>query len=117
MDAGLEITGVEKLTGLAEYRNGGLLLDKELIELRDPKQRERAHLPDSEMIVEWRALTIVFLDKLAVLVRNKLNLSEQDFPLAKVLEGGTWWAGRRAAKALRDDGSPPLKLDSDGTVF
>jgi hypothetical protein len=59
----------------------------------------------------------VLLDKIGAMVRQKLNKTEQDFPLAKVLEGGTWRAGRIAAKQKRPDGSPPLKLNSDGTVF
>ena len=77
----------------------------------------KAHKPDSELVVEWRALTIVLLDKIGEMVRSKLNKTEANFPLAKVLEGGTWWAGRIAAKEKRADGTPPLKLDSDGTVF
>jgi hypothetical protein len=39
-----------------------------------------------------------------------------DLPLACLLEGGTWAAGRVLAQRLRG-GEPPLKLDSDGTVF
>ena len=39
------------------------------------------------------------------------------FPLAKVLEGGTWAAGRRIAGLRRPGGVPPLDIDSDGTVF
>ncbi|MGB6446195.1 MAG: DUF1688 family protein, partial [Xanthobacteraceae bacterium] len=38
-------------------------------------------------------------------------------PLAKVLEGGSWAAGRVIARQKRADGSPPLKVISDGTVF
>ena len=57
------------------------------------------------------------IDRIADLVRENLNFTANDFPLAKVLEGGTWWAGRRVAKEKRADSSPPLKLDSDGTVF
>lgn len=117
IEAGVEVTAVSEMTGLAEYRNGGLLIDKGLISLRDKSLYEVAHKPDSEVIIEWRALTIVFLDKLADIVRNKLGFSAEEFPLAKVLEGGTWWAGRIAAKEKREDSSPPLKLDSDGTVF
>ena len=117
MDAGLNISGVEKLTGLAEYRNGGLLVDKGLVSLVDESALAKAHKPESDLIIEWRALTIVYLDRIANLVREKLEFSEEEFPLAKVLEGGTWWAGRFAAKALREDGSPPIKIDSDGTVF
>jgi len=39
------------------------------------------------------------------------------FPLARVLQGGTWTAGREIALARRTDGSPPIKVVSDGTVF
>jgi hypothetical protein len=38
-------------------------------------------------------------------------------PLGSILEGGTWAAGRKIAKQKRADGSPPLKIMSDGTVF
>jgi hypothetical protein len=117
VEAGLDVTGAEKLTGLAEYRNGGLILDTELITLRDPSLRHSPHTPDSDLIIEWRALTIQILDLLADRIREKLNFGTEEFPLAKVLEGGTWWAGRKIAKKLREDGGPPLQLDSDGTVF
>jgi len=117
MEAGFTITDVDKLTGLAEYRNGGLLLDLGLITMADSKNLDVAHRPDSEVLIEWRGLTIALLDRIGAEVQKKLNKSATEFPLAKVLEGGTWWAGRKAAKALRADSSPPLKIDSDGTVF
>ena len=50
-------------------------------------------------------------------IRQIENLNAESFPLAKMLEGGTWHAGRKIAKKLREDGSPPFKLKSDGTVF
>jgi hypothetical protein len=68
-------------------------------------------------VVEWRALTVALLDRVAPLVREKLGLTAEDFPLAKVLEGGTWATGRRLARERRPDGSPPLAVISDGTVF
>ena len=117
IEAGFTVTDVDKLTGLAEYRNGGLLVDRGLITLRDPKLAELSHRPDSELIIEWRGLTVALLDRIGAQVQKKLNKNPSDFPLAKVLEGGTWWAGRKAAKALRADSSPPLKIESDGTVF
>jgi hypothetical protein len=117
VEAGCNVHSVNKMTGLAEYRNGGLLLDSGLVTLRDPEMAKVAHRPDSEIIIEWRALTVTLLDQMADVIRKKLNFSEDEFPLAKVLEGGTWWAGRRLAKEKREDSSPPLKLDSDGTVF
>lgn len=117
MEAEIEVTHVSEMTGLAEYRNGGLLIDTGLISLKDKSQFEVAHKPESEIIIEWRALTVTLLDEIAILVREKLGFTSDDFPLAKVLEGGTWWAGRKIAKKLREDSTPPLKLDSDGTVF
>ncbi|WP_413584739.1 URC4/urg3 family protein [Bdellovibrio sp. HCB274] len=117
MDAGFEIIDVDQLTGLAEYRNGGLLLDRGLISLKDPKIAEQIHTPDSEVIIEWRGLTVSLLDRIGSAVQRELRKDSSEFPLAKVLEGGTWWAGRKAAKDLRADGSPPLRIQSDGTVF
>jgi hypothetical protein len=117
LDAGLNIEGVEKLTGLAEYRNGGLLIDYGVLELRDNTLSDLKHRPDSELIIEWRALTVVLLDSIANSIRKKLVLNEKELPLVKILEGGTWWAGRKMAKKLRPGSTPPLTLDSDGTVF
>ena len=67
-------------------------------------------------MVEWRALTVALLDELAPLVRKRLGADAAALPLACVLEGGTWAAGRRLAQQLRD-GRPPLSIRSDGTVF
>lgn len=117
MESGIPVGGVDELTGLAEYRNGGLMLDSGLIELRDPQLARTPHAPSSEVIIEWRALTLVLLDEIALRVREKLKMDATEFPLAKVLEGGTWHAGRKLAREKRTGGGPPLILDSDGTVF
>lgn len=117
MEAGFDLVEIENLTGLAEYRNGGLLLDRGLISLRAPERAKESHRPESELIIEWRGLTVALLDRIGEAVQKKLQKTPAEFPLAKVLEGGTWWAGRKAAKALRAEASPPLKIDSDGTVF
>lgn len=115
--AGFDVTDIDGLTGLAEYRNGGLFVDHEVLRLRDAADAERAHAVDSLLVVEWRALTVALLDRLADLVRAKLGRTPQTLPLASILEGGTWAAGRAIAFARRPDGSPPLKVISDGTVF
>lgn len=115
--AGLKVIGLEQLTGLAEYRNGGLLLDFGLIAPRDPRFWEQIWSVDAAAIVEWRALTVIGLDRLAEAVRGELGLSAGAFPLARVLEGGTWAAGRRIAAQRRPDGAPPVRVVSDGTVF
>jgi hypothetical protein len=61
-------------------------------------------------------MTIALLDELARAVRHRLRLSEAQLPLARVLEGGTWAAGRELAQRLRG-GLPPLQVASDGTIF
>jgi len=115
--AGFAVTDIDGLTGLAEYRNGGLFVDHEVLRLRDAADAGRAHAVDSLLVVEWRALTVALLDRLAGLVRIKLGRTPETLPLASILEGGTWAAGRAIAFARRPDGSPPLKVISDGTVF
>ena len=115
--AGVSVTGIDALTGLAEYRNGGLLLDLGLLTPKHAAVLTRTYTPEAEVIVEWRALTVALLDRVAEPVRDLLGLSAQDYPLAKVLEGGTWRAGRRMAREKRLDSSPSLHIVSDGTVF
>ena len=114
--SGVEVTGLDALTGLPEYRNGGLLLDHGVIVPRARGDLGRTWKPSDEFVVEWRALTVTLLDELAVLVRAELGVDAAALPLACVLEGGTWTAGRRVAQTLRE-GAPPFRIDSDGTVF
>jgi hypothetical protein len=114
---GIPIGGLDELTGLAEYRNGGLFVDLGVIQLKQPEIGQQPHPPDSTVIVEWRALTVILLDQVASLIRERLGCSAQELPLVKILQGGTWTAGRQIAAQLRPDASPPIQLLSDGTVF
>ena len=114
--AGVSVTGLDALTGLPEYRNGGLMLDAGVLRLKDAALAAQTHRAADEFIVEWRALTVALLDELAPLVRQQLGLDASQMPLACVLEGGTWAAGRVLAQRLRG-GPPPLAIESDGTVF
>jgi hypothetical protein len=115
--AGLKVVDIDGLTGLAEYRNGGLFMDTGVLILADPADAARAHSVDSTLVVGWRAMTVALLDLIAPKVRERLGVPAEAFPLARVLEGGTWAAGRRIARRLRADGGPPLTIISDGTVF
>jgi hypothetical protein len=117
IEAGLDVEDLDGLTGLPEYRNGGLLIDLGVIVPRDAKLLSTPLAPDHAAIVSWRALTVVLLDRMATLVRRSLGKSQADFPLACLLQGGTWTAGRKIAAARRGDGGPPLQIVSDGTVF
>jgi hypothetical protein len=116
-DAGLAVTGLDDLTGLAEYRNGGLFWDGGVIVPRDPTVAARSHGPADELVVEWRGLTVALLDRLAPLIRRELGEKAQALPLANLLEGGTWAAGRKLAAQRRPGGGPPIAIRSDGTVF
>ncbi len=116
-DAGFAVTGVAALTGLPEYRNGGLLVDLGVLEPKHPGVFGKTHEIGSEVVVEWRALTVALLDELAPLVRARLGKTAAEWPLPKVLEGGTWSAGRRIARERRTGGGPPIAVASDGTVF
>lgn len=116
--AGIEVVNINELTGLAEYRNGGLFVDTGALALRNPDDAGIAHPVGSPVVVGWRALTVALLDRLAPMVRERLGVTAKAFPLACVLEGGTWAAGRRIARQLRPAaGGPPITVISDGTVF
>jgi hypothetical protein len=115
--AGIRVTDIDGLTGLAEYRNGGLFVDGGVLAFRDAEDARREHEVASSLVVEWRALTVALLDRVAEGVRQRLGLDATSLPLAKILEGGTWAAGRRLARERRPDASPPVKVTSDGTVF
>ena len=99
------------LTGLPEYRNGGLFIDTGVLTLKDPDKergirayKENAAMKgqpsmevvpmftaDDDVIVEWRAVTVGFLDQLLDQVNSQLGLHTQDgLTLAQLLEAGTW---------------------------
>ncbi len=114
---GVHVAELDGLTGLAEYRNGGLFLDCGVIAARDPSLLTRPLDALSEPVVEWRALTVSLLDRVAGEVRERLGKSAAEFPLACVLEGGSWAAGREIAFERRPDGRAPITVTSDGTWF
>ena len=115
--AGVRVTDLDGLTGLAEYRNGGLFMDLGVLTLKDPADAVKPWPVSDPLVVAWRAMTVALLDRIAPLVRGELGVTAEAMPLASVLEGGTWAAGRRAAAERRDGGGPPLIILSDGTVF
>ena len=115
--AGVQVDGLDALTGLPEYRNGGLLLDTGVLRLRDPAWR------DAELDGRRRTgRRMARADRGAARrtaprwCASRLGIDATRMPLACVLEGGTWAAGRALAQRLRG-GLPPLTIVSDGTVF
>lgn len=110
----VHFAGVDLLTGLPEYRNGGLLIDTGLVTLKpaDAKRGIEAYhhnatvkgqpsmevVPlfsaEDDVVVEWRALTVGFLDDLLVEVNRLLKLEGPDkLSLAQMLEAGSWKVG------------------------
>jgi len=115
---GLEITDTHLLTGLAEYRNGGLFIDFGVLRPRSDTAEKLEYDVGAELMVELRALTVALLDVVAQEMRKKLNKSEKELGLAKVLQGGTWAAGRAIAAIKRPDSkAAPIRVRSNGTVF
>ena len=115
--AGIRITEVESLTALAEYRNGGLLIDFGLLIPKDNKALSRSYTQSDELVVEWRALTISLIDIIAGELRRSLKMNPNSLPMTKILEGGTWAAGRAIALSKRRTGCPPINFSSDGSIF
>ncbi|KAJ7482024.1 hypothetical protein FB451DRAFT_1338457 [Mycena latifolia] len=114
--------GIEDMTGLPEYRNGGLFLDLGVLSLKpgvlpvDPAAGVPRLEPSHPAIIEWRALTVILLDRAAAALR--VALPAPDLTLAQVLESATWKGGREIAKTRRGAaGGPPIEIISDGTLF
>jgi len=115
--AGLKVVELDALTGLPEYRNGGLLVDAGALRPKQSALLTKSFAPGDEAIVEWRALTVALLDRIGQHVRLHLGMDSAHLPLVKVLEAGTWFAGRVLAAERRPGGGPPIVVESDGTVF
>lgn len=113
---GIEVSDLDALTGLPEYRNGGLFIDMGVLTPYLEDALQHTYQVSDTFVVEWRALTVALLDELADVIRQRLGLDATTLPLAKILEGGTWLAGRRLAFERRG-GSSPVHIQSDGTVF
>jgi hypothetical protein len=114
--AGIRVCGVDELTGLAEYRNGGLFVDMGVLLPRDTAAWSQSYTVSDPFVVGWRALTW----RCSIASRRWFasgSASPEAFPLACMLEGGTWAAGRLIAQERRADGGPPFCILSDGTVF
>jgi hypothetical protein len=109
------VKGWGAIVGLAEYRNGGLFVDFGVLKLRDPQLHRVSHAANSTLIVEWRGLTLHLLGLLQERLRSCWQ--QPDLSMLQALQGGSWAAGRAIAARLRSDGTPPIRICSDGTTF
>ncbi|GFZ42588.1 hypothetical protein JCM24511_00304 [Saitozyma sp. JCM 24511] len=125
--AGWKVERGRGQTGLPEYRNGGLLVDHGLLTIRPESLGSEAYPngkdeppvlePGHPAVVEWRAVTVITLDRVHELICKKLGVTTEVLTLAQVLEAATWKGGREIAKVKRAGGGPPIDIISDGTVF
>lgn len=107
----IHFAGTELMTGLPEYRNGGLFIDTGVLTLkpddaarglkRFTEEAERGSgrgievVPmfetSDDVVVEWRAVTVGLLDDLLKDVNRMLGLSGGDeLSLPQMLEAGSW---------------------------
>ncbi|KAG9246408.1 hypothetical protein BJ878DRAFT_497140 [Calycina marina] len=135
----MHFAGSDSMTGLPEYRNGGLFIDTGVLSLKErdsARGLEEFHQnaaregkkslevtpmfrADDDVVVEWRAVTVGFLDKLLVEVNKALSLQGNErLTLPQMLEAGSWKGGREMAEISRPNTQcPPIAILSDGTVF
>ncbi|EXJ89320.1 hypothetical protein A1O3_02386 [Capronia epimyces CBS 606.96] len=114
-------------TGLPEYRNGGLFVDMDVLRLKEDsllagQLTSGSVLPmfkaDSDVVVEWRAMTVALLDQLHEMISTHFEALGIQISMAQMLEAGSWKAGRDLAASKRPQSkSSPILIDGDGTLF
>lgn len=122
---GLQWANAKFLTALAEYRNGGLFVDMGVLSLKEQAlnrglKASGRPLPlfkaGDDVIIEWRAMTLVLIDRLYIMVLYRMD--DVHLTIAQLLEAGTWKSGREIAAQRRPETkSSPILIESDGTVF
>lgn len=108
----IHFAGQHLLTGLPEYRNGGLFVDLGVLTLKGEdmvrglenyknsclrsgtRGVEVAPMfePSDDVVVEWRGVTVGLLDRLCVDVNAALRneLAGNELTLPQLLEAGSW---------------------------
>lgn len=135
---GATIEGTDLLTPLPDYCNGGFLIDTGFLTLKPvdyergiknyhqnsllPSQPKIEVAPMFDMsdpvVVEWRALTVAYLDLVAERVRQSFRLSKKMLSLSQLIQGGTWSAGRELAEISRPNThEPPIVIKLDKRVI
>ncbi|KAH6636431.1 hypothetical protein F5144DRAFT_591600 [Chaetomium tenue] len=123
---GMQWSNADSLTALPEYRNGGLFVDLGVLSLKKETlsrglEASGGDLPlfdaSDDAIVEWRAMTLVLIDKLYSKIQSRIG-DGVHLTMAQLLEAGTWKSGREIAAQRRPQTkSSPILIKSDGTIF
>ncbi|KAJ5220600.1 uncharacterized protein N7469_009487 [Penicillium citrinum] len=123
----LKWENIDQGTGLPEYRNGGLFVDLGVLKLKDEVLKQGLDnsgkkVPSfdatSDVIVEWRAMTVALLDSLHGLISDHFAQQGVRLSMTQMLEAGAWKGGRElAAKYRPETRSSPIVIEGDGTLF
>ena len=114
--AGVEVDGLESLTGPSDETHAALFIKAGVMEIREADKALTLEEAQDQM-VEIRAVTGALIDRLAELLRKELEVPADQLPLTCILEGGTSHAGNRI---LRQDQVIAKKLGhflNPGSVF
>ena len=85
---GIRFTDLQLMTGLAEYRNGGLMVDKGLLIPKRPYEAGRMEFDaGSELVVEWRALTVCLVDEIWERLCARLGKTKGAVPIGQSVAG------------------------------
>ncbi|MBD1544772.1 DUF1688 family protein [Roseibium aggregatum] len=91
---GVEVAGLDGLTGLANLEHAALFLDTGVLTFKGAPDAEPDGPAALDLAIELRALTIALIDRLATTLRQELDAPEGALPLTCIMEGGTIPAGR-----------------------
>lgn len=114
--AGVDVGKFDGLTGIADPAHGALFLEAGVLLPRDRADLSKPHGPADAFTVEWRALTVALVDRLADRVRALAGLDADGLPIACVMQGGTLPLARKIALEKPAATELPLGFAADGTV-
>ena len=129
----IHFAGAELLTGLPDYRNGGLFVDLGVLSLKKHDMERGLHYyteyikrtglkgvevapafePNDDVVVEWRGVTVGLLDRLLIDVNRALGneLHGGEMTMAQLLEAGSWRVSLRSLHHISTFKSNILTLD------
>ncbi|MBD8892340.1 DUF1688 family protein [Roseibium litorale] len=104
--AGVLVSGLEELPGLADLNHVFFFLETGALRVL-PSQDAGAGSPQAavDLMIELRAMSLVLLDKLAALLRERLEASVEELPLTCLMAAATVPASRELA------GKNPAQLE------
>lgn len=104
------LTNLVILPPLPDVLLASILVDLKLLTPKNQNAYSQIYSADSEFVVEWRALTVLLIDKLADTVRKELNFTSKELGLNQVMFSLIYPASKKIATHLRGNFSTPFKF-------